>query len=255
VSNIRYDDNESFGPHTTWRIAPVFIVPGTETKLKATYGTGFKAPTLTELFVNNPAIGQVANSNLLPEVSTGYDFGFEQSVLHDRFSFGATYFHNEITNLIVNQFGPVSAVYMNVGKAEMYGVESFASVTVTDQVKIRGDYTYTHTRDEATGLELLRRPANKASLATIWKPTDRFSLSTTIIYFSSWVDVNRDTAVFIPRLDAPPYTTVNLAANYDVDKHVTVFARADNLFNAQYQNPIGFMRPGLGVFGGVRVSN
>jgi vitamin B12 transporter len=67
--------------------------------------------------------------------------------------------------------------------------------------------------------------------------------------------VNRDTAVFIPRLDAPSYTTVNLAANYDVDKHLTVFARADNLFNAQYQVPFGFLRPGLGVFGGVRVSN
>ncbi|MBV9260495.1 MAG: TonB-dependent receptor, partial [Pseudolabrys sp.] len=46
VANVRYDDNESFGPHTTWRVAPAFIVPGTETKLKATYGTGFKAPTL-----------------------------------------------------------------------------------------------------------------------------------------------------------------------------------------------------------------
>ena len=47
--DIRYDDNESFGPHTTWRVAPAFIVPGTETKLKATHGTGFKAPTLTEI--------------------------------------------------------------------------------------------------------------------------------------------------------------------------------------------------------------
>jgi vitamin B12 transporter len=255
VSNIRYDDNESFGPHTTWRIAPVIIVPGTETKLKATYGTGFKAPTLTELYVNNPSFSLVANPNLLPETSIGYDVGFEQPLLHDRVSVGVTYFNNDISNLIVNRFGPISATYMNVGKAKMYGVESFASVAVTDQIKMRGDYTYTHTSDEATGLGLLRRPANKASLATIWKPTDQFSLSTTITYFSSWIDVNRDTAVFIPRLNASPYTTVNLAASYDVDKHVTVFARADNLFNAQYQNPIGYMRPGLGVFGGVRVSN
>ena len=97
VSNIRYDDNESFGPRTTWRLAPVFIVPGTETKLKATYGTGFKAPTLTELYVNNPAIGQIANPNLMPETSIGYDFGFEQALLNGRVSFGATYFHNNIT--------------------------------------------------------------------------------------------------------------------------------------------------------------
>lgn len=256
VSNIRLDDDDSFGPHTTWRLAPVFIVPGTETKLKATYGTGFKAPTLTELYVNNPSIFQFANPNLVPETSVGYDFGFEQSLFHDRLSFGATYFNNNVKNLIVNTFDQnFNATYMNVGAARMYGVESFASVAVTEQLKVRGDYTYTHARDEATDLELLRRPTHKASLTGTWKPTDRLSLSTTVLYVSSWVDVNRDTAVFIPRLDTPAYTTVNLAANYDVDKHLTVFARADNLFNAQYQVPYGFLRPGLGVYGGVRVSN
>ena len=87
VSNIRYDDNESFGPHTTWRVAPAFIVPWTDTKLKATYGTGFKAPTLTELYVNFPSFLTVANPNLAPETSTGYDIGFEQPLLHDRVAF------------------------------------------------------------------------------------------------------------------------------------------------------------------------
>jgi vitamin B12 transporter len=53
----------------------------------------------------------------------------------------------------------------------------------------------------------------------------------------------------------PGLATVNLAANYTVNKNVTVFARADNLFNEQYQVPVGFLRPGLGVYGGLRVSN
>ena len=256
VSNIRYDDNDSFGPHTTWRIAPVFIVPGTETKLKATYGTGFKAPTLNQLYVNNPSFLFSANPHLLPEVSKGYDLGFEQSLLHNRFSFGATYFHNNITNLI--QFvttDPLTGAssLANVGLAKTQGVESFASAVVTDQLKIRGDYTATFTRDEATGLGLMRRPGNKASLSAIWTPIDRLSLSTTVLYVGSWVDINRNGS--IPRLDAPQYTTVNIAANYEVDKHVTLFARGDNLFNYQYQDPTGFLRPGLGVFGGARLTN
>jgi outer membrane receptor protein involved in Fe transport len=46
----------------TWGAAPALIVPGPETKLKASYGTGFKAPTLTELYVNNLAlIGRIDN--------------------------------------------------------------------------------------------------------------------------------------------------------------------------------------------------
>lgn len=257
VSNIRYDDNDSFGAHTTWRIAPNFIVPGTETKLKATYGTGFKAPTLVELFVNNPSLFQVANPNLQPEISTGYDFGFEQPVLNGRVNFGLTYYRNDVRNLIVNVFNGATftATYVNVGRANMYGIESFASAAVTDELKVRVDYTTTHTRDETTNLGLLRRPGNKTSVVAIWTPLNQLTLSATVVHVSSWVDVNRDTAVFIPRLDAPSYTTVNLAANYNVTKNVTVFARADNMFNYQYQNPYGFLRPGLGVYGGLRIGN
>jgi vitamin B12 transporter len=257
VSNIRYDDNDSFGAHTTWRLAPAFIVPGTETKLKATYGTGFKAPTLVELFVNNPSIFQVANPNLQPETSTGFDVGFEQPLLNGRVNFGVTYYQNDVKNLIVNVFNGATftATFMNVGSAKMHGTESFVSATVTDQLRVRFDYTTTHTRDETTDLGLLRRPGNKTSVAAVWTPLNELTIAATLVHVSSWVDVNRDTPVFIPRLDAPAYTTFNLAANYIVNKNVTVFARADNLFNEQYQNPVGFLRPGLGVYAGLRVNN
>ena len=104
-----------------------------------------------------------------------------------------------------------------------------------------------------TDLGLLRRPGNKESLTAIWTPISGFTFSTTVLHSSSWVDIGREGTP--PRLNAPAYTTVNLAANYDVDKHLTVFARADNLFNHQYETPIGFLRPGLGVYGGVRVTN
>jgi vitamin B12 transporter len=256
VSNIRYDDNDSFGAHTTWRVGPAFIVPGTETKLKATYGTGFKAPTLVQLFVNNPSIGQLANPNLQPETSSGFDVGFEQPLLNGRVNFGVTYYQNDVKNLIIGVF-PSATTFTNenVGRAKMHGTESFVSATVTDQFKVRFDYTTTRTRDETTDLGLLRRPGNKASVAAVWTPLNELTIAATLVHVSSWVDVNRDTAVFIPRLDAPAYTTFNLAANYIVNKNVTVFARADNLFNEQYQNPVGFLRPGLGVYGGVRVNN
>ena len=256
VSNIRYDDNDSFGAHTTWRVAPVFIVPGTETKLKATYGTGFNAPTLVQLFVNNPSIGQLANPNLQPETSTGFDVGFEQPLLNGRVNFGVTYYQNDVKNLIIGVF-PSATTFTNenVGQAKMHGTESFVSATVTDQFKVRFDYTTTRTRDETTDLGLLRRPGNKASVTAVWTPLNELTIAATLVHVSSWVDVNRDTAVFIPRLDAPAYTVFNLAANYIVNKNVTVFARADNLFNEQYQNPVGFLRPGLGVYGGVRVNN
>lgn len=256
TSNIRIDDNDSFGSHVTWRIAPAFIVPVTETKLKATYGTGFKAPTLTQLFVNNPTIGQLANPNLKPEFSKGYDFGFEQPLFDNRLRFGVTYFHNDITDLINPQFNPnFTFVFVNLGDVETHGIEAFATAVITPRLKVRADYTHTIAKDATTGLELLRRPQDKFSASLAWLPADGLTVSATLLHVGSWIDVNRDTPVFIPRLNASPYTVVNLAADYAVNNHVTVFGRIDNLFDRDYQNPVGFLHPGFSVFGGVRVSN
>jgi vitamin B12 transporter len=100
VANMRDDFNDQFGEHATYRIAPAVIIPFTETKLKASYGTGFKAPTLSDLFQNFPDFGFFGNPNLKPEQSEGYDAGFEQPLFNDRVRFGSTYFHNSITDLI-----------------------------------------------------------------------------------------------------------------------------------------------------------
>ena len=252
VSNIRYDDDESFGGHTTWRVAPAFIVPWTDTKLKATYGTGFKAPTLTELYVNNPSFLVVGNPALLPETSTGYDVGFEQPFLHDRLRVGGTYFHNDITNLIEGTTNPATFVstYVNVGQATTQGAEAFAALTLNGGVNLRADYTYTEARDDLTGLELLRRPMNKASFTATWNATDRLTVNGQVVYVGPWLDYNRSGTA---QLMAPGYTLVNLAANYAVTDRVNMFARINNLLNQQYEDPLGFLRPGFGVYGGLSV--
>ena len=124
---------------------------------------------------------------------------------------------------------------------------------MTERLTIRGDYTYTKAIDATTGLELLRRPHHKYSVNVAWKPIDTLQLSATWLRVSDWIDGNRDFS--IQRLTAPGYTVVNVAANYTVNQYTTVFGRIDNLFNEQYQNPTGFDRPGIGIFGGMRVTN
>ena len=74
-TNIRYDDNDSWGAHTTWRIAQAFILPDINTKLKASYGTRFQGPWLADLYVSYPPFF-FANPSLKPEESVGYDIGF-----------------------------------------------------------------------------------------------------------------------------------------------------------------------------------
>jgi vitamin B12 transporter len=250
AASVRHDDNERFGGKTTWRIAPAYLVPKIGTKLKASYGTGFKAPSLTQLFVDFPAFNFFANPNLQPEESEGYDFGFEQPLWENRVRFGATYFHNEITNLILPNATFTSLE--NIGRATTEGAEVFASLSITDRFNLRVDYTYTDATDDDTGLELLRRPKHRASLSATWRPLDHLSISTTMIYVGTQVDGNRSFS--IPRLNTDPYVVVNLAVEYEVRKDVSLFARADNLFDERYQDPTGFQRPGFGLVAGVRVA-
>jgi vitamin B12 transporter len=249
VANIRTDDNQRFGSHTTWRIAPALRVPVAETKLKASYGTGFKAPTLSQLFVDFPSFGFTANRNLRPETSTGYDYGFEQPLDDGRVVFGVTWFHNDIKDLI--NFNSSFTSNDNIGSATAQGYESFVSLAVTERLKLRADYTRTSAINNITGTKLLRRPKHKASVTATWNPTDPLTLSATVLYVGSWLDVDRFGTAPAP-FAADHYTLVNLAADYAINQNIKVFGRIDNLFDRRYQNPVGFERPGLAAFAGIR---
>ena len=247
--SLRYDDNDRFGSKVTYRIAPVYVISSTGTRIKASFGTGFKAPTLQELFENYPAYDFFANPNLRPESSTGYDVGVEQALLEQQVNVGVTYFHNSIRNLIDDNED--FTTYVNVGRATTEGVESFIDYKPTQSLTLRLDYTYTEATDDILHQELLRRPKHKASFNGTWQATQRLTLNATLLTVGSWVDGNRDFS--IPRLDAPGYTTVNLAGNFDVTNRLSVFARVDNLFDRHYQNPSGFLQPSFGAFAGIKV--
>lgn len=247
--SLRYDDNDRFGSKVTYRIAPVYVVSATGTRIKASFGTGFKAPTLQELFENYPAYGFFANPNLRPESSRGYDIGLEQALLDRQLSLGVTWFHNSIRNLIDDNED--FTTYVNVGRATTQGIESFIDYEPLQSLTLRLDYTYTEATDDVLHQELLRRPKHKASLNGTWRATQRLSFNATLLTVGSWVDGNRDFS--IPRLDAPGYTTVNLAGNFDLTSRLSMFARLDNLFDRHYQNPVGFLHPAFGAFAGIKV--
>jgi vitamin B12 transporter len=254
VANLRHDENDAFGPATTYRVAPSYIVPGTGTRLKGSVGTGFKAPTLNQLFVDIPAFGQKGNPNLRPEESFGYDAGFEQP-FGERVLAGATYFANDFRNLIQGTFDPETFVFtnVNIGRAETYGAEAFLAVQFTDTLSGRIDYTNTVSKDDVNGRELLRRPRHKGSATAIWTPMPGLTLSGTLIVLGSFVDGARDAN--FSRVRNPGFAILNLAASYDVSETVSVFGRIDNLFDQRYENPTGFLGPGLAVYGGVRLTS
>ncbi|HEX4387873.1 MAG TPA: TonB-dependent receptor [Steroidobacteraceae bacterium] len=247
--NLRYDDSDQFGSKVTYRIAPTYVIAASGTQLKASLGTGFKPPTLSELFQSFPPFF-FANPNLKAETSTGYDVGIEQAWSAGAVRAGATYFHNSITNLITTD--ETGTTYANVGHATTDGVESFLAWQAMKTLMLRLDYTYTEATDDVLHEELLRRPKHKGTVQARWQASTPLSFAATVLWVGSWVDGNRDFSV--PRLEAPGYTVVNVTANYDLSDQLSLFGRINNLFDRQYQEPVGFMKPGIGAVIGLKAT-
>jgi vitamin B12 transporter len=245
--NARYDHDDLFGGKATYRFAPAYLLRESDTKLKASVGTGFKAPTLSQLFQNFPPFF-FANPHLQPESSVGWDAGFEQGLAGARVRLGATYFHNRIHDLITGNVTGTS--WANVGRATTDGVESFVSYQPLRALSVRLDYTYTEATDEVLQEELLRRPKHKVNLIATWQATGALLLNLDVLAVSGWVDGNRDFS--IPRLDTPGYATVSLAASFALSRYLTLFGRIDNLLDRRYESPVGFLQPGFGAYAGIK---
>jgi vitamin B12 transporter len=254
VGNLRRDDNDVFGGATTWRFAPAYLLEATGTKFKGSVGTAFKAPALSQRYQDDPANFFVANPNLVPEESTGYDIGFEQALFGNRAQFGATYFYNDITNLIKFKFDPDLGAFtlVNIGRGKTSGMEVFASADVSDALRLRGDYTYTEAFNADTGAELVRTPRHKATISAGWKPSAPLLLSASATYVGPSRDFDRVSSADVILAG---FTVVNLAADYKLNETVNLFGRIDNVFDRRYQNPAGFEATGIGAYVGVKLHN
>lgn len=247
--SIRDDDNSAYGNHVTWHIAPVAAIASTGTRIHASYGTGFKAPSLDQLFESFPTFDFFANPGLKPETSAGYDMGVDQTLFS--VTGGVTWFHNDIKNLI--ETNPVTFEDdVNIGRARTQGFENYLAWQPLDTLKLRADYTYTDAEDVDLHEELVRIPKNKVTVEARWQALDALSLDTRLLYVGTWIDGSRDFSV--PRLNAHPYWTADLAASYALTENLAVTARVNNLLDKSYENPVGFLRPGRAFYAGLKVN-
>ena len=250
VVGVRYDDHDAFGDEVTYRVAPSFLVEKTRTRLKGSVGTGFKAPSLYQLYAPATAWGPTGNAELEPETSLGWDAGIEQVLLPDTLTLGVTYFASTVEDLIDYVVG-----YQNVSEVESRGVEVVASLKATERITIDATYTYTDSENQDTGEQLIRIPKDRASLAIGYAMTPRARVNATVLYVGARDDVYYDASMFMSvpvRADA--YTVVYLAGSVDVSDSVTLFARVDNHFDETYSEIYGYGTAGLSGYGGVKVA-
>lgn len=255
--NLRYDMPVDFDNAFTWTIAPGYEIEETGTKLFASYGTGFKIPALYERFGSTAnSFGGVyyGNPNLEPEKSTGYDIGFEQSLLGGDAGFGTTYFNNRIENGVLTVFLPSGdSTSANAGpEFRTQGFESFIAWSPLDTVSTRVDYTYTLIN--RFNSQLLRRPRHQVNARAAWQPTDAITLGTTLAWVDVYRDIARNSGFPTTYVNPAPYTVWNVSGAYELNEMVTLNARIDNLLNQDYEPADGFEAAGIQAWAGVELT-
>ncbi len=242
---FRVDDHNRFGSEATFRAAFSYKAGDNGTRLKASYGTGFKAPSLFQLY------SSYGNGNLSPEESSGWDAGIEQSLAGDKIVLGATWFQNEFDNLI--QFDGGSLTYANIARAKTRGIEFTGSAEPADSLHLMLGYTWTDTEDRNTGEELLRRPGRKFSLAAHYQITAGLGLNIDLVQVGARADL--DFSSFpASRVDLPEYTLLNMAAGWQVTRRVRLNVRIENVLDEKYQEILGYGAPGIGAYAGFKLT-
>ncbi|QPM91207.1 TonB-dependent receptor plug domain-containing protein [Pseudooceanicola algae] len=232
VASVRHDDHSVFGGETTGRLAAAWR-PRSDVTLRASAGTGFRTPSLYELY--DPWYG---NSDLQPETSKSYDLGVEKRLGESGFV-KATLFRMEITNLI----DWVGSGYTQVeGESTMQGVELSGGWRLSETLRLDTSYTYTDAED-ASGARLDRVPRNELALRLAADLTPQLRGGLVVRRVSDHLDSGTP---------LPDYTLVDVTLGYDIAKDREIYLRIVNLLDEEYQTVRGYGQSDRAFYVGIR---
>jgi vitamin B12 transporter len=244
----RIDEHDQFGEFNTYRLTAAYNVPGTETILRGSYGTGFRAPSLYELF------SEYGSADIQPEESKGWDVGFEQGFLNGKYKIGATYFELDTENLITffDLFVPPYGEYRNVdGVTHRSGVELFAAATLAPGFVVSTGYTYVDT-ETADGERLARVPRHNLVASLDVKPIDKLSINVTAKYVADNLDRIIVSYPTYANVEVDDYFLLSAKVGYEVAPGWTAYVRGENLLDEDYVTVVTYNNPGLTVYGGLQ---
>ncbi len=242
TGGVRHDDYSDYGGQTTLGGNAAYTPNDGMTVLRATYGEGFRAPTLSE---GQPPFG---NAALRPETARNVDVGVEQYLLDRRVQLGVTYFNRRSTDSIA--FSTVTFQSENIDRVKTEGVEVALALRPTDRIDIQASYTLTDAINRSAGANfgkrLALRPENIASVTADWQSPWGVSVGASLLM----VGDSFDNASNSRRLDG--YALVGLRVAVPLMDGVELFGRVDNLFDATYETVAGFGTYGRSAYAGVR---
>lgn len=250
----RYDKHDVYGGHATGAISAAWELNERHTILRASFGQGFKAPSLYQLYSN------YGNLALQPEVANSWDAGIEQHFADEHLQLSATYFQRDSRDLIEffdcttpnglcasEPFG----YYANIERAAARGVELQTNYTPVSSVTLAANYTLTNTEDRSPGSptygnELPRRPKNMANASVSYCGTLPLTSSVSARYAGRSFD---DAA---NEVELGGYVLVDVRFSYSVRSDLEFYGRVENLTGKHYETAYEYGTLGRVAYAGVR---
>jgi vitamin B12 transporter len=244
----RGDHYDSVGDAFTWRAGAAYLLNNETTKLHATYGTGFNAPDPVYRLGESPYY--VANPDIKPEQSRGWDAGIDQDFFNHQLSTGITYFNNRFRNLFTYQEIGNTFNYeeVNEARAEAQGVEVATAAKLGAKTQVRLTYTYLTGGDPDNDTPLNLQPRHTLDGEVRVQATQAW-----LIGVGVHSEIDRDSVSSTTVTPMADYTTVRLFTSYEWRKGVIFKLRVENALNDKYQENPGWPALPLGVFGGVEL--
>jgi vitamin B12 transporter len=244
TGGLRYDDFDTFGTSITGRVTAAWLTPDRSVKLRASYGTGFNAPSFLELY--GVATGYAGNPDLQPERSRGGDAGIDWYLPGHMGTLSASWFANEYRNLIVYDFSVSPGTTANVGEARTDGIELEAKLRLAAGFELHAAYTYLNADDITDGTRLLRRPRNSGD-ADLWRDFGRgWSAGAGVHVVAGREDVDAQTFLTV---NDPDYSVVRIYGEWRAGPRLSLKARVENLLDRKYEPVNGYPALGIGAFG------
>lgn len=257
TGGLRYDDHDSFGHATQAGASLAWSLNHGATILRASYGEGFKAPTIVQLY------GEAGNAALRPEEAKGWDAGIEQRLLDGALLLSATYYERDTTEQIAfiscrgstdprcaGRSGASDGYFDNLRSAAARGVELAGAARLGERLTLDANYTWTDTENRSPGAnlgkDLDRRPRHTAYAAATFLWPAKLSTTVAVRYAGRSFDNLANSFV----LD--DYTLVDLRALLPVGGGIEAFARIENLFEEYYETARNYGTLGRSAYAGLR---
>ena len=254
TAGLRRDDNDAFGVHDSVRVTTAYqraLDGRTTIKYRVGYGTGFRAPSLSEIAYNDGpfAYPPAADVVLKEESSAGYDLGVLLA-RENGLALEATYFDQEIEDEIFFDLSGFSGYLQTRGRNDSTGIELTARIPVGSRWQLWTNFTWNDTRD-GTGLQRIRRPKQLGNFGLSFAaPGSRLRLLANLRVSRDAVDE----VYGVGRVPLEDYEVLDIAGSYRLSDRFELFGRIENAADQRYAEVAGYLTGGRAASIGVRLT-